>query len=376
MRLLFRSAPVLVCVSVAACGGTIDSAEVVHETTPAGPITYVVNEGEQAKIIGANDLRSVLEDGARLSDGRALDPRYRALVDAFGTISMGCTATHIGGGLVLSAGHCFDAPSSGMRNQACGNVTVRWGVRRDKAAYLTSRCTEIVDARLSRDIDYAIFRVSPAPAAKVDVDLSARPPVGRRITIFGHPQLRPLEWSGTCTVQSGLAVGYGQRHFAHQCDTEAGSSGSTVLDDTTLRVIGIHDGGSPSWNYASYLFDTPLKNYVGTNPNPNPNPTDTTPPTLALRSPASGSQLQGNVNLAVVVEADDDQAVEDVVMQWNHTSRTVSCASPPSQWRCTKSGTRYTFTAAVGTGTRTFSFTATDRAGNRAQAGPFSISLR
>jgi V8-like Glu-specific endopeptidase len=374
-----RIALPLALVAVASCGGTQPNdtdVEVVHTPTADGVLTYVVRNGEEEKIIGSNDLRAVLENGDRLSDGKALDPKYKPIIDAFGTISVGCTATHIGNGIVLTAGHCFDAPQNGARDLACSNITVKWGVRRDKAAYMTSTCQRILEERLNGSIDYAIFRVSPVPPVKVDVDLSARPPTGRRLTIFGHPQLRPLEWSGTCTLQPGSTGGFGSSQFSHQCDTEPGSSGSTVLDDTTLRVIGIHDGGSPSWNYASYLFDTPLKNYVGTTPPPPPPPNDTTRPTVALMSPANGTSMGGNVNLDVVVDATDNVAVDDVVMQWAFTSRTVSCKSPPSQWTCMRSGSRVTFRAYVGTGDRSFSFTARDAAGNSASAGPFTINLR
>lgn len=367
----------MLLVLVGGCVGTSESVEVVHEPLPDGEVvTYVVNNGEQAKIIGPNDLKAVLQDGTQVAGGGALNRKYTSLVDAFGRLSMGCTATHIGDGLVLTAGHCFNAPSGGMKDQPCSGTTVKWGVRQDKAAYLTSTCTRIVDAKLTGNIDYAIFRVSPVPPVKVEVDVDARPPTGRPLTIFGHPQGRPLEWSGVCTLQPASVAGLGTAQFAHQCDTEPGSSGSTVLDDTTLRVIGIHDGGSPTWNYASYLFDSPLKSYLGTTTPPPPPPTDTKAPTLALVSPAGGSSLAGSTQLAIAVDASDETALDDVVMQWNQTSRTISCKAPPSQWKCTSSGTRHTFTAQVGTGSRTFSLTAVDRAGNKTQAGPFTINLQ
>src|SRR5687767_14854769 len=36
-----------------------------------------------------------------------------------------------------------------------------------------------------------------------------------------------------------------QQDFQHSCDTEGGSSGSPVLDDTTASVIGLHHYGFP-----------------------------------------------------------------------------------------------------------------------------------
>ena len=211
-----------------------------------------VQTTDQAKVIGTNDFVVVKENGANLPE------KYRGLPNAFGIISMGCTATHIGDGVVLTAGHCFNAPSTRKNNFACASTTVRWGVRTDSPAYLTSKCTTVYAAQQSRDIDYAIFQVDVAPPVKVDVDLSGRPAYESSITIFSHPHLRPLEWSQLCVVKPSTNGGWGVNQFSHQCDTDPGSSGATILDDASLKVVGIHDGGIAPWNYGTFLTDTPL----------------------------------------------------------------------------------------------------------------------
>lgn len=258
-------------IGLSACDALPPGVEIVQGGTNDEPITWVVSGNNQAQIIGANDLRPVVKDGAELSDGTALAARYRPLADAFGIISpVGCTATHIGDGLVLTAGHCFMAGSAGLKDKPCDGTTVKWGVRKDDTAYLTSDCTRLVDAKLSGHLDYAIFRVSPVPTAKVEIDLTNRPPVGHTLTIFGHPKRRPLEWSGVCKLAAGTTAGANSKQFGHQCDTEPGSSGSTILDDTTVRVMGIHSGGSSAWNVGGFLIDTPLGTYVGAPPPPPP----------------------------------------------------------------------------------------------------------
>jgi V8-like Glu-specific endopeptidase len=211
-----------------------------------------VQTTDQAKVIGTNDLIPVTNDGANVPE------KYRGLPNAFGIISMGCTATHIGNGVVLTAGHCFSAGPTRKNNFACTGTTVRWGVRTDSPAYLTSKCTTVYAAQQSHDIDYSIFQVDVAPPVSVDVDLSARPAYDSNITIFSHPHLRPLEWSQVCQVKPSTNGGWGANQFSHQCDTDPGSSGATVLDDDTLKVVGIHDGGIAPWNYGTFLYDTPL----------------------------------------------------------------------------------------------------------------------
>jgi len=263
-----------------ACGTGTTDRTVRRINGPNGPLTFVssfVNPDQVEKIIGTNELTPVLKDGANIP------AKYGPLIDAFGKISMGCTATHIGNSLVLTAGHCFEAPEKRINNKPCAGVTVDWGYRKDKAAYLKSKCLMVLAAELNDNRDYAIFRVDQAPTAKVEIDLSAKAKTGSTLTIFGHPQLRPLEWSQTCTLEDASRGGWGTDEFSHQCDTEPGNSGSTIIDDNSLKVVGIHDGGRIPWNYGTFLVNTPLAEFVGgstpTNPAPTPAPAPTARPT-------------------------------------------------------------------------------------------------
>lgn len=237
-----------------ACAGGEGRLSVNKTQGPNGPLTFLASDSTE-KIIGRNDLIPVLKDGGNIPQ------KYTPFIDAFGKMSMGCTATHIGEGLVLTAGHCFEAPAR-RSSMSCEGISVKWGYRRDKPAYLVSQCVKVYAAEHNDDRDYAIFEVDRIPPAKVEIDLQARPTVRTALTIFGHPQARPLEWSQTCVLETSSRGGWGSDHFSHQCDTEPGNSGSTVLDDTSLKVIGIHDGGIVPWNYATYLVDTPLGEFL------------------------------------------------------------------------------------------------------------------
>lgn len=204
------------------------------------------------KIIGPNDLVKVNNAGSNIPS------KYTKFLDAFGRMSMGCSATHIGNGLVISAGHCFNGQTNRINNATCANVTVSWGKRGTKTPYLVSKCEKILAYQTSSRVDYSIFKVSPAPTAKVEIDLRSAA-LNKIVTIFGHPQGRPLEWSKTCKVLSNrLGSGLSNAEFLHQCDTEPGNSGSTIIDDVTLKVVAIHDGGLVPYNYGTYLSSTPL----------------------------------------------------------------------------------------------------------------------
>lgn len=266
---LFKQAVVLVSGALLAgltgCGSDFGGASLLTPKTTIGdngPVTFLSRPGAGSdvneKIIGSNDLVRVDASGSNIP------AKYRAMLDAFGRMSMGCTATHIGNGLVLSAGHCFNGGATRIDNAACSGTTVSWGLRGGKAPYLVSRCTKILSYQRSDRADYAIFQVSPAPAAKVEVDLSAGSKIGTTVTIFGHPQGRPLEWSQTCPLLSASAsTGFGGLDFVHQCDTEPGNSGSTIIDNRTMKVVAIHDGGVVPYNYGTLLSSTPLRSYLG-----------------------------------------------------------------------------------------------------------------
>ncbi len=114
--------------------------------------------------------------------------------------------------------------------------------------------------------DFVVVKVSPVPPVAIAVDYAARPAIDTTLTIFSHPRSRPLEWSQTCLLKPASSGGWGADQFSHQCDTDPGSSGATILNDASLAVIGIHDGGTYSWNYGTFLSDTPLAEILAAAP--------------------------------------------------------------------------------------------------------------
>ncbi len=206
--------------------------------------------GWAERIIGKNDL---LQVPSSLSH----DPRIQAI----GKLQIGCTATHIGNGIAISAGHCFARGNfDGKREHlTCSDIkhTIRWGVTYGSEGYLSSHCTEVIALELNSERDYAIFRVSPVPATAMPVNLEPFK-LNDDISIFSHPRMRPLEWSQWCKVEGFVERSLGNQFF-YSCDTEGGSSGASVLDKD-YRVIGIHNyyNGILGRNGATRLAATPL----------------------------------------------------------------------------------------------------------------------
>jgi V8-like Glu-specific endopeptidase len=192
-----------------------------------------------------------------------VDPRYWGVVDAIGILQpVGCTATHIGHGIAVSAGHCFDAGEDRQDNIACpaSAAIVFWEYRalpepQVGSSYKPqSRCVRVLSRRNQWPYDYAFFEVDPAPVAAIRVvaDAGRGEGVSPSGTLFGHPNRRPLEWSGTCYLPPYATT------FTHWCDTEGGSSGTVVLEDNTLLGVGINTS-HVVLNHGIYFGATPLE---------------------------------------------------------------------------------------------------------------------
>jgi hypothetical protein len=233
----------LPCLSMAlvsaACGGA-------HDVTSA----------EEPVILGRNDLVQVEVDGSNVPE------RFRRLLPAFGRIMpMGCTATYIGDGLAVTAGHCFRAAPARETGVRCTtvkgqDVTIEWGYRglEDAAPESVSECSIVQLEFTATGADYALLRVSKAPPVALNVS-ATKPLEGERLTIFSHPARRPLEWSKVCS----RGVVRSEATFKHSCDTEGGSSGAAVLNADTLEIVGIHNGGyAGDYNYATYVAGTAI----------------------------------------------------------------------------------------------------------------------
>lgn len=210
------------------------------------------------KIIGENDLVAVNADGSNIP------LKYKELLNAFGSMSMGCTATHIGNGIAITAGHCFWAGDTLSRDTDCKDVTIEWGVREGVSPYLKSNCEKILFAQRNREAnDFAVIKVFPVPETSIGVELTRKAAAGDEVTIFSHPEELPLRWSKSCIVEVMLDPKLPPGAMHHKCDTNPGSSGATIIDVKTNKIVGIHDGGrltsaTNGMNYGTYMTSPEL----------------------------------------------------------------------------------------------------------------------
>ncbi len=179
---------------------------------------------------------------------------------ALGFLHTGCTATHLGGGYSLTAGHCVGgATKDVIYHESCDPRLqgVTWGALADNPkGIMVSSCREIVMREFHDGIDYAVIRVSPDPGYRIAPNFDEHVVYrGRDISIFSYPKGRPLEWSGPCKV---VDINNKNSNIYHSCDTESGSSGAPILD-TYDEIIGVHAFNLGDLNGGTGISNTSLE---------------------------------------------------------------------------------------------------------------------
>jgi hypothetical protein len=205
--------------------------------------------------------------------------KFKSLLEAVGQLvgHKSCTATHMGEGTFVSAGHCFkltpdEAQEKKKRN--CKSYSVTIAVNKTTASYQCSSVLAIED-EAPNGIDYAIFEVfdtgnppiNAIPTAPISSLGVPQKPKNLLMASFytGTPWL-----SGLCS--SGKPI---DKTIPHDCDGDEGASGSLIFDVTSgnnrryvatalhMRycVTGVEEGEGYG-NCAMSLAKPPLKEHL------------------------------------------------------------------------------------------------------------------
>lgn len=224
---------------------------------------------DEKLIVGDNSLIAV-----RTTPKLNISEKMAKSLDAIGFLTSGCTVSHVGQGIVITAGHCFNAGRS--RHSGPCAEEIAWGYRIDAKPYLKSRCTRVLAMEKNEERDYAILEVDKIPRVSLPIDFSVGFKFGTMVRTLGHSKSSYLQASSYCSLEERGDFGsqfakYGDLYFFYKCDTLPGSSGGPVFRISDGKVIGIHMGGlrgTPNdanevWNIGTFLSETPIAEFFG-----------------------------------------------------------------------------------------------------------------
>lgn len=212
------------------------------------------NTSNPSRIIGENDLLVVLANGENIPDN------FKSVINAIGFLESGCTVTHIGNGIAITAGHCIPLDvERGENAKPWNNMKIRWSLRTGVEKTPESNSIRVFAAESNDNSDFAILIVNTPPDAHANVNMKPEKiAINSPITIFSHPWGRPLEWSQMCTAQAPVKQFANTQRVAYQCDTDPGSSGAAVLDVNSAKVLAVHSGGTVDWNNGTPVNTEPM----------------------------------------------------------------------------------------------------------------------
>jgi V8-like Glu-specific endopeptidase len=196
------------------------------------------------------------------------------ILNAIGRMDIGCTVTHIGNQYGITAGHCLANPYIGgdrafyfVKDVSCNYMSrmplstynVSFGVRGRSNGHLTGQCEKIIIAEYSRDLDFAIIKLTNAPDEAIWLKENSKAIQGNKVTIYSHPNKRALEWSSNCSLLHRRRDGLNR--IQYDCDTEGGSSGAAVLDVETSDIVAIHTNGTQD-TYFGHNSGQPIQDII------------------------------------------------------------------------------------------------------------------
>lgn len=159
-----------------------------------------------------------------------------------------CSGFLIGEDLLATAGHCIEPVdcASGSAvfvfNYKMTDETTGPREAKEDDVY---RCKKIVAHEYTNKQDYTILQLDRPVVGHKPLKISdSEAQVGDEITVIGHPAGLPTKISGGASVRE-VAQGF----FVSNLDTYGGNSGSVVISNRTLDVVGILVRGERDFVY-------------------------------------------------------------------------------------------------------------------------------
>ncbi|MDX2151771.1 MAG: S8 family serine peptidase [Bryobacteraceae bacterium] len=266
----------------------------------------------------------------------------------------GCVTTTLnGGGIGGTCGTSFSAPvTAGV---AALVLSARPGLSAAEAMSIIRSSSDDLGVA-GWDTTFGAGRVNAAKAVAAALNTTVSTDTTAPSVRFVSPAAGATV-SGTITVSVSASDNIGVTGLTVTVDGGSSTSASTFVLDTTKYADGPHTlaatARDAAGNTATSSITITVKNA----------PADTTPPTVTITSPASGSVLQANSTFTAV--ASDNVAVAKVEFFLNGSPAGSVAAAPYT--------VRYN-SRKLGKGSYTLTAVATDTSGNRTTSSAIAVS--
>jgi hypothetical protein len=178
----------------------------------------------------------------------ALYDEFKGMLVGVGKLTgyMDCTAMHLGAGIFISSGHCFNLEQEDMERGGTDNCAAYFVEFIDDQQSAGYRCKSVLAIKNSTRSDYAIFEVFDTDNRPIDsIPVARLPPPEKKMPIKTGKVLMASfyegkKWlSGYCSNMPSSSKNF----VFHNCDSATSASGSLIFDTESP----VHDNNSISY---------------------------------------------------------------------------------------------------------------------------------
>lgn len=147
-----------------------------------------------------------------------------------------CSGFLVAPDIIVSAGHCFESTDMCSRHSWVFDYKVDSAKQTNVTVPASSvyKCKEVIESKLTKDLDYAVIRLDRKVIDRAPVKLATEWKVGAEVVLIGHPSGLPQKIADKAKIKS-----VSETEFRATVDAFQINSGSAVFNAESGDLMGI-----------------------------------------------------------------------------------------------------------------------------------------
>lgn len=147
-----------------------------------------------------------------------------------------CSGFLVAPDIIVSAGHCFESRDMCTNHRWVFDYKLDHENQRNVSVPASSvyKCKEVIEAKFTDKLDYAVIRLDRAVTDRFPVKISTELKVGTEVVMIGHPSGLPQKITDQAKITK-----ISETEFRATVDAFQINSGSAVFNARTGDVLGI-----------------------------------------------------------------------------------------------------------------------------------------